>query len=103
MWAIGTSTTGSRMPPRAIPLPSRTISGGSPENSMRGWTGGAAPPCAQTFTWWRAASTTGATETWLTLLVASSMGIEKPKSRSIRGADDTNPWRDTCDAPATSQ
>ncbi len=56
---------------------------------------GAAPPCAQMFTWCRAASTTGATETWLTLFTASSIGIEKPKSRSIRGADDTNPWRDT--------
>ena len=85
-------------------LSSRAITGGSPTKVISGWAGGGVPSTSQACRWCRAASTTGATETWFTACIASpSSGMANPKSRSMRGDDEAMPGRDTCEAPATSQ
>ena len=43
---------------------------------------------------------TGASETWL---MSGSTGIEKPRSRSKRGAAPCMSGREKCDVPAASQ
>ncbi len=55
-WAIGTSTCGRRIPPRAMPCSSRTTSGGSPLNSISGAEGGAVPVVSHCCRWCKPAS-----------------------------------------------
>ena len=100
-WAIGTSTCGRRMPPRAMPCSSRTTSGGSPANSMQGLPPAAPRPSSSHWCrWCRAASYSGVIEMWLTF---GGIGSGVPKSRSYFGARRSIACWETWHVPAASQ